>query len=93
MSSKDDNGPLRRRRHGTINDIGMGPGKPESPWTAGATRARARASVPTLRRSGRLAFLEHRGLEAVPLQQLVELRPVPLSEQGGLGHVAAGDLE
>ena len=39
--------------------------------------------------SGRLAFLEHRGLEPMALQELVELGAVALGEQRRLRHVAA----
>ena len=38
-------------------------------------------------------FFEHRGLEPVPLQQLVELGAIALGELRRLGDVAAGDLE
>ena len=49
---------------------------------------------PPARRNVRsLAFLEHRGLEPVPLQELVELGAVAFGKQRGLGDIAARDLE
>src|SRR2546426_12498199 len=44
------------------------------------------------RESG-FSFLEHRGLEAVSLEQLVELGPVALGELRRLRDVPTGDLE
>src|SRR6476660_8228227 len=40
-----------------------------------------------------LRFLEHTGLESVPLQQLVELGAIALGELRCLRDVAAGDLQ
>src|SRR5689334_14605119 len=40
-----------------------------------------------------LAVLEHRGLEAMALEEFVELGPIALGEGGGLSHVAPRDLE
>src|SRR5206468_5564224 len=58
-------------------------------------RARCQASALafTSPRSGRLAFLEHRRLEPVTLQKLVELGAIALGEQRRLRHVATGNLE
>src|SRR5690242_17711530 len=64
-------------------------------------RKRCRHSATTMPSSWRCAavdnsafgFLEHRGLETMPLQQLVELRAIAFGKLGCLRHVAAGDLE
>src|SRR5207302_4614794 len=40
-----------------------------------------------------LRLLEHSGLEAMALQEFVELRPVSLGQRCSLGHIAAGDLQ
>ena len=40
-----------------------------------------------------LRLLEHCGLEAMALQEFVELGPVSLGQRCGLGYVAAGDLQ
>src|SRR5437868_11337158 len=65
---------------------------------------RFRTSRKTLEKSARrgggrvrdpseLRVLEHRRLEPVTLQQLVELRAVALGQGRGLSHVAAGDFQ
>ena len=40
-----------------------------------------------------LRLFEHRGLEAMPLQELVKLRPVSLGQGCCLGHITPGDLQ
>src|SRR5665647_2609830 len=42
---------------------------------------------------GPFGFFEHRRLEVMALQKLVELRTVALGEHRRLGHVPTGDLE
>src|SRR5450631_4145780 len=43
--------------------------------------------------SSGLRLFEHCGLEAMALQEFVELGTVSLGQGCGLGHVAAGDLQ
>src|SRR4030095_10625634 len=55
-----------------------------------AVQSKAARRTPNLRR---LTFLEHRRLEPVPLEELVELGAIALREQRRLGDVAARALQ